>query len=468
MELTRMNELYQDMRARMSELINPNLADAWIAFLSGDHPKLVRMMKHLQDTRLDTVYDMSSFHALQAFYTNILGETGGMAQAEAALSVLPETDTSIISANAHLTLGQFSAGHSQLRKAVQHFHLAAEHFDRHLFDFPAVVSLTNEALNTLRLGNLKTAEAICKKRLIQSSTFSDQGMHHASVLLLPLGLCEVARGRFSLAAKHLTEALSAINDMGMLHMHGLVEHALFSAKLSSGDISGAEDISNVFHQRFQRMASSYLNLLMAWFRIRLACEKQLAVSLADLELCQKEFEKSPEQIQHMAIDAYLHASTHQPDHLFPLLATRLKHFRFIGDRLAEAETLMALASLNERVGHVSDMENCLLEAKRIEAETGICIKPYPLHAVVQTPSEVPSTTISSDAGTQQPALLLSAREIELLKAVCKGMSNADIGKNHFISVATVKWHLHNIFGKLQIENRVQAIAKAKELGYFDS
>ncbi len=59
---------------------------------------------------------------------------------------------------------------------------------------------------------------------------------------------------------------------------------------------------------------------------------------------------------------------------------------------------------------------------------------------------------------------LSEREIEVLRLVADGLSNPEVADRLFLSVGTVKRHVHNIFGKLNAANRVEAIARAREMG----
>jgi LuxR family maltose regulon positive regulatory protein len=58
---------------------------------------------------------------------------------------------------------------------------------------------------------------------------------------------------------------------------------------------------------------------------------------------------------------------------------------------------------------------------------------------------------------------LTERELELLRLVAVGHSNQQIAQELFLAVGTVKKHLNNIFGKLTVGNRTQAIARAQEL-----
>lgn len=59
---------------------------------------------------------------------------------------------------------------------------------------------------------------------------------------------------------------------------------------------------------------------------------------------------------------------------------------------------------------------------------------------------------------------LSARELEVLNLLSKGFTNRDIAAELFISPSTVKTHTLNIYQKLEVANRTQAIVKAKEYG----
>ena len=65
---------------------------------------------------------------------------------------------------------------------------------------------------------------------------------------------------------------------------------------------------------------------------------------------------------------------------------------------------------------------------------------------------------------QQPLVEpLSDREIEVLQCIAEGMSNKEIARELIISPGTVKKHLNNIYTKLNVHSRTQALARAKEL-----
>ena len=59
---------------------------------------------------------------------------------------------------------------------------------------------------------------------------------------------------------------------------------------------------------------------------------------------------------------------------------------------------------------------------------------------------------------------LTARELEILEAVARGLSNRAVGKELFLSDQTVKFHLNKIYRKLRVANRTEAAQTAYRLG----
>jgi LuxR family maltose regulon positive regulatory protein len=83
---------------------------------------------------------------------------------------------------------------------------------------------------------------------------------------------------------------------------------------------------------------------------------------------------------------------------------------------------------------------------------------YALHLL-----EEAGESIMSTASPQPLIEALSERELEVLRRVAAGYSNREIGQELVVAVSTVKRHISNIYGKLEVTSRTQAVAKAKEL-----
>ena len=61
---------------------------------------------------------------------------------------------------------------------------------------------------------------------------------------------------------------------------------------------------------------------------------------------------------------------------------------------------------------------------------------------------------------------LTPRELEVIRLVAKGKTNAEIARSLFVSVGTVKVHVERIIDKLGVSDRTQAAVRAVELGYI--
>ncbi len=70
--------------------------------------------------------------------------------------------------------------------------------------------------------------------------------------------------------------------------------------------------------------------------------------------------------------------------------------------------------------------------------------------------------IQIESTENQDDIQLTTREIDVLEQLSRGLKNKAIAENLFISAATVKKHIENIYRKLQTHNRIELIQKARE------
>lgn len=88
-------------------------------------------------------------------------------------------------------------------------------------------------------------------------------------------------------------------------------------------------------------------------------------------------------------------------------------------------------------------------------------EPYQLVDLVTAHQASPHPTPSSPPASPET---LTAREFEVLCALDTGMSNKEVASALVLSIGTVKWHLNNLYGKLGVTSRTQALACARALG----
>jgi non-specific serine/threonine protein kinase len=171
---------------------------------------------------------------------------------------------------------------------------------------------------------------------------------------------------------------------------------------------------------------------------------------ANIAFCLREFSalasiqgQSQSAVQlYAAADTLLEALGYPSGHAYraesanPLAAVRL--------RMGEARFNAA-----QEKGRALTMDQTIKQALRLASE--------PEYKV-----ELPST--ARDAKDQSLLEPLNERELEVLHLIAEGLSNKKIAERLVIALSTVKWHINNLFGKLGVHSRTQAVAQAKELG----
>jgi DNA-binding CsgD family transcriptional regulator len=80
------------------------------------------------------------------------------------------------------------------------------------------------------------------------------------------------------------------------------------------------------------------------------------------------------------------------------------------------------------------------------------------------PLVAPSTAAFAPDTERQQTLGITARELEILNLIARGLSNREIATRLFVSENTVKTHCARTFGKLGAVRRTQAVQRGKELG----
>jgi len=90
-------------------------------------------------------------------------------------------------------------------------------------------------------------------------------------------------------------------------------------------------------------------------------------------------------------------------------------------------------------------------------------KPKIQTVIVEKEIYVPLPDDSTINEAELKKLNLSHREYEVLQLLAKGYSNAEIAKSLYLALSTVKTHVSNIFVKMEVKSRAQAIEKSKRL-----
>jgi LuxR family maltose regulon positive regulatory protein len=140
---------------------------------------------------------------------------------------------------------------------------------------------------------------------------------------------------------------------------------------------------------------------------------------------------------------------------------------------AQADRVSALSALEHALalaapeGHVrifvdEGVPMAALLAQVAERESPVAA--YAARLLEAFPRAEPPERLHSVLSPQSPALVepLSERELEVLRLIAEGHSNQAIADRLVIAVSTVKRHINNLYGKLDVQSRTQALVRARE------
>lgn len=113
-------------------------------------------------------------------------------------------------------------------------------------------------------------------------------------------------------------------------------------------------------------------------------------------------------------------------------------------------------------GIMSDSRVKHARVERDEAEQAENNRPFPYNSAILAAASN-GTAVSSDGGEAQAVLhALTDRELEVLRLVAAGRSNREIARDLVLALGTVKWYLSEVYSKLGVGSRTQAIAQARQ------
>jgi LuxR family maltose regulon positive regulatory protein len=362
--------------------------------------------------------------------------------------------------------------------------------------FVAVVTLCLLAELAMLHGQLNKAQAMYEQALELATDERGKPLPVAGMALIGLGELQRERDELETATRYLEQGIELTHQWGEINVFdGYI--ALARVQFAQGEFLRAQETMDQAQKLAVRFDSSEFDDILVG-----AHQARLWIVLGELEAATRwarerglepAFESASQEtgvyvyflrdLEHLAL-ARLYMAQDRHDAalavLEPLLATA-ETARRLGS-VIEISILQALAL--QAQGHVSSalvalehalslaqpenyvrtfvdegepMARLLYQAARRNLAPGYAgrlLGAFPA-------SKSPPPRRESPAALVEP---LSERELEVLALIAEGLSNQEIAQRLFISLRTVKWHASNIYGKLGVSNRTQAVARARALG----
>ena len=478
----------------------PRLAiyHAWALLLSG---QAGAVEPYLQATEQALAVDApadpdlrGTIQAIRAYLAATRGDTTQAVElARSALATLPQEAASVRSIVA-FTLGGITYLEGNVTDAAQAFVEAAAMGRRAGNLHVAVPAL--RALGNLQVaqGKLHQAAATYREALRLAETSQGRPLPLAAGSLVGLGDLAYEWNALAEAEDQLQTGLKLSRQWGN---HDSAVHSLLSlAKVEQarGDLLAArsllEEAMNLAQQHTldptsaPRLAAMGINLQLAQGNVAGALDELRqrglsADSPADLlreaelvVLAQALLASGRARQAHPLLDRLVQAAgqSGRRGDAVRLLALSSLAWQAEGEpqqALIDLTSALRLAQPNDMVRSFVDLGDPLVEILRQIPAHGD-VGTYASHLLEAFRAGQPQAHPIAGSSFEQPLLEpLSLRELEVLALIAQGLSNRQIADELIISIGTVKAHSSNIYGKLGVRSRTQAITAARTLGILE-
>ena len=473
---------------------------AWALFLIGGPLQAVE--SHLDDLDQDASLISGKATPLRAFIAAFQGRMSDATQlSRQALEQLPEDDLFLRSIATWL-LGISYRADGDLFATRQAMDEAVRMSQRAGNVLVAVLVLCHSAELHMKQGQLHKAEAIYNQALELAVDRQGQQLPVASQPLMGLGELRREWNDFEAATRYLSQGIEF--GRGWRESSAIDGYlSLARIKQAQGDTEGAQgaiqaaqqlarqldatqvdDLFVALEQARQWVAQGNLESAMGWARARrLEEDSDPAASPEGDALVNHRLRK----YEHLVLARLLLAQD-RPDEALALLESLLSQMQGSGRTGTVIEIVMLKALALQAQGEVEQALLSLGHALALAEPEGyvrLFVDEGPpmaelLSKMLYAQREAGAAPTRGNGREYIGKLLaafevpedpaqpliepLSERELEILQLIADGLSNREIAQQIHLSLPTVKWHASNIYGKLAVRSRTQAVTKARVLG----
>lgn len=469
----------------------------WTLLMDRDYRELSRRLETFKAAASAlTPHELADVQALRVSLAVLTGDLdGAVTQGEEALPSLPVDDT-FCRSMVIVHLGTAYRMRGELERAVELLSEGVE-LCREVGNAPAwLVASSQRAIAWMTLGDLRLAHDAFREAIEYESKL---GLTHLGFAIAShLGLAEILRewNRLDEADAILgptLDVLERLDDREQFgtKLYGLI--ILIRLRMGQGDLDQALDVAE------RAMSEARSARLSDWeFERADAFRVRILLALGRLDEAYAWADEAPEPTPPLHFTREIAYQTlvrtdlarGRADEARKLIeqARELASSGHLRRRLIELDVLASLALID--AGEIQEAQAILSQALELAEPDGYCrvfaddgpellplledLQRNPpaaagwstgfLEQIIEASGQAPP--IEAAPVTEPPAGLtglLTSRELEVLELLAEGLSNQEVADRLFVSVGTVKRHTHNIYGKLDVNSRTQAIVRGQEL-----
>lgn len=471
---------------------------AWCLLLTGDGKEASRQMNDIDFTELVRYRPeiKANMLILQIFKAASFKEFLPLRLPEQAIDFI-ESDDPVLRTAALYCTAQIKSFLGDLDASIRYYHEAYNNALKARQYFMAMISVKNLSVTLLLRGRKTDAVNICNSGMTRLVDARGELLPAASILYVPLGMAYYSEDNLERAYECFDKGISICRKLSLMHFAIQGEMSMALLQFAMHDVDGA---LKTIHDSSRSLREIGMEIGVPMFT---AIEAELYLRKGDLDFAQKWVEKMGlngadlsgvmDERQYFTFARILTAQGKYAEARTVL--DKLETLAEEGDRIYRLITVHILKAVNYFKMNRQDLSQNSMERAlklavpesyfRLFLDEDSCIFPLLIKVRPLAPEFIDilsekyrlENTAAADMqknSSQKPmssenknmqGLIeqLSDRELEVLGLVAAGLSNQEIADRLFISLGTTKWHVTNIFSKLGVRNRVQAVEAAKSL-----
>ncbi len=448
----------------------------WCLLITGEIPEANKVLESLADIKEsnDDPIIAGMVRASAPFRYDSEDKEKAMKLAEEAV-LLVKDNHSLFYYGALMSLGHAKGVNGYTGEAAALNARAHEGARRNGYRFLELSSLFDLTIYLNYMGKRREALALCERTLERSTDQSGNHLPMAKIVYLPMGVLLYCSNKLEEAKRYLEEGIACYRELGFEHLAGLGEWYLVLSLYAIGEKDKAFEMAYRLKAYFKDFAPHRITVFFE------ALEMELHLREGNVERVAQWLNEPGTTIDKVSglpdVNPYftcLKAMILQGNYLKAEAALEEKEELVRKERrYGELITVLILSALvKKHLGMEGEALSCIREALTIAAPEGY-VRSFLdegdeilelLHKVRDTaPGFVNKLTGEKIGKSYELTEPLKKREAEILRLIAEGLSNGEIAEKLYITTGTAKWHIKNIFSKLGVNKRTQAVDKARQL-----
>ncbi|MTI69704.1 MAG: tetratricopeptide repeat protein [Firmicutes bacterium] len=339
----------------------------------------------------------------------------------------------------------------------------------------SILALVNLGLILIEQGKRKESETLCKNAIKDYKNRLGYEFFIVDVLYIPLGIASYYKNDLNNAEKHLTKGYNIARKIDTVHFIGKVEYYLAKLYFALNEKNKAfkliEDTYNLALKINRKDVAKNMKTLFIELKLKDGKINDTLPFIEGIRDLWKEEKLTSIKKEHFAIVRFLiykkefHKALNILSQLEAYMLKNGQNLKLIEILILKAQSYKAINNMNEAENNYKKAVKLSIEEKyfRVFIDEGLEIKENE-EIDVQFKKEMKKSKDISNKGLDKNLYeALSGRELDIINLISDGYSNKGIAKKLYITEGTVKWHTNNIYSKLRVNRRMQAVKKAKEL-----